>query len=446
MSLRSVESVAISRHLRSRITHVAHAALLAGAVLSVPAGAQTPPPPSALTVPAGTQTPPPASAPVYSAEQLDQMLAPIALYPDDLLGQILMASTYPLEVVQADRWLQNSSNAALRGNDLTQALQSQPWDASVKSLVASPQILSWMDNGLDWTEAVGEAFLAQQADVMDSVQRLRARAQAAGSLSSTPQQTVTSGDQGIEIASGNPSVEYVPVYSPQYAYGDWPYPDYPPDEFYAPGYEVGTFIAFPIVVGFWGWDRWDWRHHRIDVDRDGGPGSHDGGRRSRHPVPWHHDPAHRGGVPYTNPVTRAKYQGPTDPHAARGNFRGYPPTPNGRPPAVAMAPNQAPGPVARAPIAGRPAPAPQARAPVAERAPARAPVIERPMPAPGAPRPVPAPMAQAAPRPPPAERAAPLVMESFGRGEQVHVQEQRGMASRAAPVAAAGGGGARGHR
>ncbi len=423
MSCRPVHPTSISRWLRARITHVAGVALLAGTMVTVPAGAQNPPPPSA--------------APVYSAAQLDQMLAPIALYPDDLVGQILMAATYPLEVVQADRWLQNSSNAALRGNDLAQALQAQPWDASVKSLAAYPQILSWMDNGLDWTEAVGEAFLAQQADVMDSVQRLRGRAQAAGSLSSTPQQTVTSGDQGIEIASANPSVEYVPVYSPQYAYGDWPYADYPPDEFYAPGYAVGTFIAFPIVVGFWGWDRCDWRHHRIDVDPGvgrgfRGPGSEGGARSPGHPTAWHHDPAHRGGVPYTNPVTRAKFVGSADPHSAGGNFRGYSPGQDRRGP-VGTTGRLAPPPVARAPVAERTAP--EMRAPVEQR-----------MPAPEARRTVPAaPRPQPALRPAPVERAAPPAMESFGRGEQVHVQEQRGMASRAAPAPAPAGGG-RGHR
>src|SRR6266550_1776459 len=139
------------------------------------------------TAPGHAQTQAAPGAGDYSAEQLDQMVAPIALYPDDLLGQILMAATYPLEVVQADRWLQDPSNASLRGSTLAQALQSLPWDASVKSLVAYPQILAWMDSALDWTEAAGDAFLAQQSDVMDSVQRLRTRARAAGTLSSTPQ-------------------------------------------------------------------------------------------------------------------------------------------------------------------------------------------------------------------------------------------------------------------
>jgi len=412
---------------------IARAALFAASVvLVVPASAQT------------AEPPPPSGAATYSAPQLDQMLAPIALYPDDLLGQILMAATYPLEIVQADRWLQNPSNAALRGNDLAQALQPMPWDASVKSLAAYPQLLSWMDNGLDWTEAVGDAFLAQQSDVMDSVQRLRARAQSAGTLSSTPQETVNAGDQGIQIASGDQNVEYVPVYNPQAAYGDWPYPDYPPDEFYAPGYEMGTFLAFPILVGFWGWDRPDWRHHRIDVDPRVGPGfDHDRGRYHDHgrggppPVAWRHDPSHRGGVPYRDPVTRARFEGAPDTHVARtnsgtssrsssssnnnnNNFRGYPsrqPAPSATAPARPAVPQA----IARAPVPERSMPAPEARRPPPE--------MVRPQP--------PAPRPQAAPRPAPVERAMPPAMESFGRGEQVRVQEQRGFASRVEPPHAA---------
>ena len=138
--------------------------------------------------------PQPAPAPgasALTAEQLDQLVAPIALYPDPLIAQILMAATYPLEVVEADRWLRIPANAALKGDALTAALQQQPWDPSVKSLVPFPQLLRMMDSNLHWTEQLGDAFLAQQADVMDAVQRLRQRAQAAGSLASTPQQTVS---------------------------------------------------------------------------------------------------------------------------------------------------------------------------------------------------------------------------------------------------------------
>ena len=130
-------------------------------------------------------------APTYAAPQLDQLLAPIALYPDPLLAQILMAATYPLEVVEAARWVQDPNNARLRGDQLDAALQPQDWDPSVKSLVPFPQILQMMNSKLDWTQALGNAFLAQQADVMDSVQRLRAQAQAAGTLQSSPDRKST---------------------------------------------------------------------------------------------------------------------------------------------------------------------------------------------------------------------------------------------------------------
>jgi hypothetical protein len=443
----------VARRACARLGTIA-AALLGCVLLAAPASAQTdapPPPPGA----------PATGTAIYSAAQLDQLLAPVALYPDDLLGQILMAATYPLELVQADRWLQNPSNASLRGSALADALQQLPWDTSVKSLVAYPQILAWMDNALDWTEAVGDAFLAQQPEVMDTVQRLRSRAQAAGTLSSTPQETVTANDQAIEIASPDPSTEYVPVYNPESAYGPWPYPDYPPYDVAETGYATGTFIAVPILVGYWGWDRWDWHHHRIDIDGDrdrhrgdgggdrrGGPGPD---RGPTHAVPWRHDPAHRGGVPYRDPATRARFEGHGDIQAARSNFRGFPtstaaPAPSSRPP-----PRQAPPALtARAPITERPAPMPEAQrpAPVTPRPEVRQPPPPMPRPQAQAPRQPPAmprPQPQA-PRPAPAvvERPMPPAMESFGRGPEVHAQEQRGITSRAEPAPARGGGG--GHR
>jgi hypothetical protein len=420
------------RRAWARVGAVAGAALLACVLLAAPASAQT-------EAAAAAGDPPAARAPLYSPEQLDQMLAPLALYPDDLLGQILMAATYPLEVVQADRWLQDPANASLRGSALAQALQSLPWDASVKSLVAYPQILAWMDSGLDWTEAVGDAFLAQQADVMDSVQRLRGRARAAGTLSSSPQQTVTTDDQAIQITSPGSSVEYVPVYDPEVAYGPWPYPDYPPYDFVMPGYAVGTFIAYPILVSYWGWDRCDWRHHRIDVDNSVGAPSAVRPMRPAplprpavtRPVAWRHDPAHRGGVPYRDPVSRAKFEGTADLHSVRSNYRGYyparpEPAPLKRPAQQSLA---APSPTARPQVAERPMPSIQRSMP----APMPTPEVRRPVPA------MPRPEARAAPAP--VERAMPPAMESFGHGPEVHVQEQRGSASReSAPGGSARGG------
>jgi len=425
------------RHIGASLT----ACLLAGVLLAGPAAAQLPPPPPGQ----GTPPPPGAGSAIYSPAQLDQMMAPVALYPDDLLGQMLMAATYPLEIVQADRWLQNPANASLRGDALAQALEQMPWDASVKSLCAYPQILAWMDSALEWTEAVGDAFLAQQPDVMDSVQRLRARAQAAGNLSSTPQQTVSGSDGAIQIDSPDSSMEYVPVYSPDTAYGPWPYSDYPPYDFAMPGYAVGTFISFPILFPYWGWDHWDWHHHHIDTDNwVGKPGRHVPMR----PVPWQHDPAHRGGIPYRDPGTRARFLGPTDVHR---DYRGYPSRPSGAPATAPFSRAAPPAPVTRPPIGERPGqPPPAPRPPIAERpaqpppAP-RPPIYERPeaprpTAAPEVRRPVPAAPRPAAPRPVPqaVERPMAPALESFGRGAEVHVQEMRGATSRAAPPPAVG--------
>ena len=169
-----------------------------------------------------------------SQEQLDQLVAPIALYPDDLLSQVFMASTYPLEIVQADRWVK--AHKDLKGDALDKALAEQSWDASVKSLVQFPDVLSMMSEKLDITSKLGDAFIAQQKDVMDAVQRLRAKAKDAGNLQSNQQQTViinqapagAATPQTIVIQPAQPEVVYVPQYNPTVVYGAWPYPAYPP--------------------------------------------------------------------------------------------------------------------------------------------------------------------------------------------------------------------------
>ena len=281
--------------------------------------------------PAGAQEPPlPAdqAAPQLSAAQLDQLLAPIALYPDPLLAQILMAASYPLEVIQADRWLQDPNNAALTGDQLAAALEPQPWDPSVKSLAPFPQILFMMDRNLDWTERLGDAFAADQSAIMESVQRLRGRAETAGKLGSTPQEAVTTADQAITIEPSNPEVLYVPVYDPTVAYGPWPYPASPP--YYFPGYfdDVSAdgfgWFGVSIVAPLWGWHHWDWRHHRIDLDRQRFAALD----RSRPPFRgdvWAHDPSHRHGVPAVDAVARGRFAGspgapaPIGPHIFRGN-------------------------------------------------------------------------------------------------------------------------------
>jgi len=163
----------------------------------------------------------------FTQEQLDQILAPIALYPDTLVAQILMAATYPLDVVEAARWLQSPDNAALQGDRLEAALLDMPWNPSIKALVIFPDIVRMMDANLQWVEQLGDAFKEQQAEVMDGVQRLRQLALAAGTLQSTSNQNVTAEDNIVTIEPVSPDVIYVPVYYPTAVYGAWPYPDYP---------------------------------------------------------------------------------------------------------------------------------------------------------------------------------------------------------------------------
>ena len=182
--------------------------------------------------------------------ELDQLVAPIALYPDLLLSEVLMASAYPLEVVQAERWAEANKN--LKGDQLKAGLDKQQWDASIKSLVTTPSVLEMMSTQLDWTQKLGDAVVAQQADVMDAIQRLRAKAQSNNKLTSTKEQTVTveqvQGKQVIAIAPTQPDTVNVPYYDPSVVYGEWPYSDYPPYYFAAPPY-LGAFIATGIAFG-----------------------------------------------------------------------------------------------------------------------------------------------------------------------------------------------------
>lgn len=280
------------------------------------------------------------SGPVFNTEQLDQILAPIALYPDELLAQVLMASTYPLEIVQAERWARDPAHAQLAGDQLAAALEPQPWDPSVKSLVPVPQVLQMMSDKLDWTQQLGDAFLAQQQDVMTSVQRLRQQAQAAGSLDTTQQQVVATQAQVIVIQQANPQVIYVPVYNPTIVYGVWRYPAYPP--FYyppPPAYYAGSAlisgIAFAtgvaIVNNLWGWGNCNWHSNNVNINVNRynqiNINNINRGRATTLPANggnWQHDSSHRKGVPYRDPGTRQKYLGPQANQPIGGqNFRGY---------------------------------------------------------------------------------------------------------------------------
>jgi hypothetical protein len=278
-----------------------------------------------------TPPPPPGVGPALSAplgeERLEQLVAPVALYPDPLLLNILTAATYPAEVVEARRWLADPENAALRGDSLAAALAEKSWDPSVKALVPFAAILKMMDDHLDWTQSLGEAFLAQQAEVMDVVQKLRRRAESAGRLVSGPQQLVGEEEGAVTILPPPSQMIYVPSYNPWCVYGAWPYPAYPP-YFFAPwsgicmppdyliAFDIGVFLPF----GFWEWGRFDWRHHWIRIDHE--HYQHFNPQHLPQGDVWQHDLFHRGGVPYHNPRNAEQFQPGADGHRA---FRGFEP-------------------------------------------------------------------------------------------------------------------------
>jgi len=274
-------------------------------------------------------------AKVFKQEELDQLLAPIALYPDDILTQILMASTYPLEVVQAERWAKQ--NKSVKGDALKAALQKQTWDNSVKALVPFPDVLAMMSEKLDWTQKLGDAFLAQQKDVMDTVQKLRRKANEAGNLKSTKEQEVKKEGDIIIIEPTNPQVVYVPAYNPTVVYGAWWYPAYPPYPVYAypPGAALFTFTMGVAIGAAWhgyGYHA-DYHGGTVNIDRDVNINRPDrsGSRPETRPSgggakgeQWKHNPEHRQGVAYRDQGTRDKYS-PTDRAAVdnRQGNRGY---------------------------------------------------------------------------------------------------------------------------
>jgi hypothetical protein len=261
----------------------------------------------------------------FKLEELDQMLAPIALYPDPLLAQILIASTYPLEVVQADRWVKQ--NSGLEEDEINAALDKMDWDPSIKALVPFPDVLSMMSEQLDWTQKLGDAFLAQQDDVMDSVQRLRAEAHARDNLESTSEQKVIVQDNIIQVEPADPEVVYVPAYDPVVVYGAWPYADYPPYYWAAPVVGAGLAFAAGVAVGVaWGhgWGNWNWGNHTINVNVNHNINVNNLKNTHIQTAKWEHDPAHRKGVAYRDQASREryaqKYPGSAE---ARRDFRGY---------------------------------------------------------------------------------------------------------------------------
>jgi len=289
--------------------------------LAMPASAQSPTQQPRQSYPAPASS---AETKTFSQAELDQAVAPIALYPDALLAQVLVASTYPIEVVYADRWI--AANPGLKGTALEEALQTQPWDPAVKSLTVLPQVLQMMSQKLDWTQKLGDAFLAQPKDVMATVQALRAKALAEGTLKDSKEQKVIVVTENnvtiIKIEPADPEVVYVPTYDPSIVYGAWAYPAYPPYYWYPPGYYYpgGAFLAGIIIAGAL-WGDCDWGNGGVHVDH------HKYNRFNRTNVSgdnnWRHNVDHRGGVPYRDQRVAQQYgRGPAADAGSREAFRG----------------------------------------------------------------------------------------------------------------------------
>ncbi len=281
---------------------------------------------------------------VFSQQQLDQMLAPIALYPDPLLSQLFMASTHAEEVVEAARW--SRANPGLQGDAAVIAVAQQNWDPSVKSLVAFPQLLVWIEENLEWMRGLGDAFLAQEPQVMETVQNLRRRAQAAGTLRSDDRIRVLDEAQNIALVPADPRIVYVPYYDPLLIYGTWWSPAYPPVRwrpwpgyFVRPGYAAslpslywgpGIVISTRFFFGAFDWPRRQVRvvstnyHHYNTVTVNRHPAHahsnpaavnpvnpmHPVHPLNRGPGVWQHNPAHRGGVRYRDPAVQRQFATP----------------------------------------------------------------------------------------------------------------------------------------
>ena len=300
------------------------------------------------------QAPPPAAPPpgqLLAPQQLDDLVAPIALYPDPLVSEVLVAATYPIEIAEAYQWVQDHRN--WKPAKLMDEAKKQNWDPSVQGLVAFPDVLARLAGDISWTTPLGNAFLAQQSDVMAAVQRMRARAEANGKLQSNAQETVSNesqnGQSAIDIEPADPDEWYVPNYNPAYVWGPPAYGYYPPLVY--PGIDVGLGWGLGVNLGLyfggwggWGWGGWGWSPNwyggAILMDhsffhRYGFTHFHGGDAVGR--SVWVHDPVHRLGVPYANRDVANRFAG----RAADGRFgganrEGF----GGREPNVARAPSQ----------------------------------------------------------------------------------------------------------
>jgi hypothetical protein len=268
------------------------------------------------------------AAPKIPNDQLDSLVAPIALYPDPLLAQVLAASTYPLEIIQLQQWMQQHKD--LKDKALTDAVQKQDWDPSVQAMAPLPDVIKQLAENVKWTTDLGNAFLAQQADVMDAVQRMRTKAKNAGNLKSTEQQKVETKvvetKTVVVIEQANPQVVYVPSYNPVVVYGPpvYPYPPivYPPPSYYAAGAAIAFGVGIAIGAAYhggWGYNcGWGGNNVNINVNNNYVSHHNNVNNANRNNVNninrsgnnnWQHNPQHRGGTPYSNKATATQYGG-----------------------------------------------------------------------------------------------------------------------------------------
>ncbi|MEJ8827336.1 DUF3300 domain-containing protein [Variovorax humicola] len=291
--------------------------------------AGTAPRPAAAATPSAV---PAQSSSPFSVEQIDQMMAPIALYPDSLLSQVLMAATYPADVADAARW--SKANPDRSGDAAVKAVENEPWDPSVKSLVAFPQVIQIMGDKPDWVQNLGDAFLASSKDVLDSAQRLRSKAQSTGNLKSSEQQRVSAAPDPqtnqnvIVIEPADPQVVYVPTYNPSVVYGTWPYPAYPPYYYYPPamyypGAALATGIAFGVGVAataaLWGNCNWGGGNVNINAARYNNVNVN---RQISANQSFQHNAANRRGVPYRDSRSQQQFGRNVAGSDQRGDFRG----------------------------------------------------------------------------------------------------------------------------
>ena len=392
---------------------------------------------------------------LFSQEQIAQLVAPIALHPDALVAQILMASTYPLEVVQAARWV--AENPDLDAEALESAMQDQPWDPSVKSLTAFPQVLEMMSDELIWTQQLGDAFLAQSEDVLDTIQLLRAQAGEAGNLETTAEQAVEKETVTAEggksktvyvIKPADPTVVYVPVYNPTVVYGTWRYPAYAPYYWYPRGYVAGRLFwwgtAYAVHRALWG--NFDWRRRSVNININI---YNQYNRAKITNSKWTHRPEHRR-APYRGKEVATRYGKISADVKSRDQFRGRVETgrrdlPSARPsqpsaslrpgaPERPSAPTARPRPETPSAPAARPKPT---QPPATASRPTKPAAKPAPRPSQPAAKPAPRPSQPAAkPAPRPAKkvaRPAPVPAPAFqgvGSGPQIKKQSARGKASR----------------